>query len=579
MDTIKNKPQDSFSLSGSAKTESTKKLRASAEQLSHADPALQINAIESLSPAEINNLIHELQIHQIELQLQNDELQQTHLQLETAREKYFELYDTAPVGYLTFNDKGIITELNLTFSSLIDYPRQYSRRKPLSQFILAADQDIFYKHKLLLQSTGSNHVCELRMVTQDGVEFWARLESSLVVSRIASEEGRLYRCIISDISGEKSREQLLAEQFRLLQALINSCENVVAFSLDRSYRYTAYNKPHCAEMQKVWRANIKIGDKILDYMTDPGMAFLAKHSMDRALRGERFVEEVQQTERNSIFEMEWNPIYDEQSQVVGLTAFGRDITDRKKAEAIIRDNNVFLEQKVQARTLELELSKTELEAFSSSVAHDLGGSLITIDGFSQILEEDYAHVLDAEAMSHLQLIRKNTAAMSVFIQELQHLARISQGDISFYEVNMHKIIANIWAEVDAETQANFQIHYADLPEALSDFSLANVIWTNLISNAVKFTRDQPERVITITGSKKAHHVEYCISDTGVGFDMSKYPKLFAVFHKLHSDSLYEGNGVGLAIVKRIVTKHWGKVWAESEVGKGARFYFTLPLVE
>jgi signal transduction histidine kinase len=417
------------------------------------------------------------------------------------------------------------------------------------------------------------------MVTNDGVEFWARLESSPELRSYASDEERLYRCIVSDISREKMHEQLLTEQFRLLQALINSCESVVAFSLDRSYRYTAYNKPHCEEMQKVWRVNIKIGDCMLDFMTDPGLAFQAKHSMDRTLRGERFIEVVHQKEHNSFHEMEWNPICDEQKQVVGLTVFGRDITDRKRAEEIIRDNNAFLEQKVNERTTELELSKTELEAFSSSVAHDLGSSLITIEGYSRILEEDYAHVLDEEAMSFLHLIRKNAANMSGFIKALQHLARISQGEANFYDVNMQKLIAKIWNDMDADTKENIQIHFADLPEALSDSSLANLIWTNLISNAVKFTRHQPERVITISGVKKDHHVEYCIADTGVGFDMSQYHKLFAVFHKLHCNDEYEGNGVGLAIVQRIVKKHWGKVWAESEIGKGAKFYFTLPIVE
>jgi PAS domain S-box-containing protein len=552
------------------------RLREQAERLSREEAALQSADIDALSKAEINRLIHELQVHQIELQLQNEELKHIQAELEASQAKYFELYNLAPVGYLTLNDKGIITEANLTFSKLTGCPRQDIVKKPLSQFILPDDQDIWYKYKKQMQNAQTTQVCELRLTALDGIRFWAHIEATSAQDK-DSGEITLHLAII-DITGKKHQELVLDTQNQLLEALINSPEDIVIFSLDREYRYTAFNKQHVKEMQKVWHADIQIGDRILDFMTIPELAEQAKRSMDKALKGERFVDVVHQNDQDIYYEMDWNPVYNDAFEITGLTTFVRDVTARKQAEEIVQNNNVYLEQKVRERTQELELSNDELEAFSSSVAHDLRNPLRTIDGFAQILLEDYADVLDSEAKRLLNVMKLSALKMDNIIKALLHLARITHNEVYMSPIDMKKMINKIWQEIQPENKDSVILNMSELPEALGDCRLIQLIWDNLLSNAIKFSLHQPVREITISGVKKEQFVEYCISDTGVGFDMNFYNKLFKVFHRLHSDKEYAGLGIGLSIAQRIVKKHGGEIWATAKVGKGASFHFTLPVV-
>jgi two-component system cell cycle sensor histidine kinase/response regulator CckA len=159
-------------------TEQARKLREQAEQLFRTETARLSTDVEKLSKADMISLNHELQVHQIELQLQNDELQRTQRDLEASQTKYFELYNLAPVGYITMSEKGIITEANLTFSKLVGYARQYLLKKQFTTFIYPEDQDIFYKFKKLAQNTDKMESCELRLVAQDGVPFWVELETN-----------------------------------------------------------------------------------------------------------------------------------------------------------------------------------------------------------------------------------------------------------------------------------------------------------------------------------------------------------------------------------------------------------------
>ncbi len=388
-----------------------------AEKLAKNNVAMDDIDIDSLSQEDINKVVHDLQVHQIELELQNEELRNIQSELETSRAMFFELYNMAPVGYMTLDDNGFIMEVNLTFCNLLGYQRQDIIRKPITNYIFSDDQDIFYKHKKQFQDLGKIATCKLRMLAHNGKKFYVCMEATRIYDKEIDEF--VYNCVIRDISEEKHHEQMLNKQFILMQALINSPNDMI-YSLDNEYRYTAFNKNHKEEMRKDWQAEIEIGESILDYINIPEYAEKTKQSIDKVLKGVRFIEVVHLVNQNVYYEMDWKPIIDGTLKIVGVTSIVRDITAHKIAEEIIQNNNVEIERKVKDRTIALELSTNELNTFSSNVAHNFTKPLQRIDEISLILLEDDNGVLDAEDKLLVDEIRENTNIMKKLLMTLPH---------------------------------------------------------------------------------------------------------------------------------------------------------------
>jgi PAS domain S-box-containing protein len=236
-----------------------------------------------------------------------------------------------------------------------------------------------------------------------------------------------------------------------------------------------------------------------------------------------------------------------------------------------------LETKVEERTEQLKHANKELETFSYTVAHDLRSPLRSIDGFSNILLEDYAPQLDEEAKRKLQVIRTNALKMDTLIKELLGLARLNPYSMKYRSLNMNDIVSGVLeAELSPEVKAAFEINIEQLPAVYADNTLVNQIWQNLITNAVKFTQPSAVKQINIGSFVLDNEVVYFIKDSGVGFDMKYVDKIFGPFQRLHKEFEFEGTGIGLAIVYKIIQRHNGRVWAESEPGKGAAFYFSIP---
>lgn len=300
------------------------------------------------------------------------------------------------------------------------------------------------------------------------------------------------------------------------------------------------------------------------------------------------------------------------SSVEAIVINFRDITSHKVADEEISKLNEELEKKVMERTLELEerskdlmeneaallnlvedlnlkseelkrssaqleLSNKELEAFSYSVSHDLRAPLRAISGFVNILMEDYDQVLDDEGKRICRIIHTNAAKMGQLIDDLLSFSRLIRSELHHAPIDMDAMVRNVIGEFETTMSlAEKRIKVETLPESSGDPNMIRQVWVNLVSNALKYSSKNQNAVISIGSYAEANDTVYFVRDNGVGFNMDYAHKLFGVFQRLHSVNEFEGTGVGLAIVQRIISRHHGRVWAEGEINKGASFYFSIP---
>jgi len=305
------------------------------------------------------------------------------------------------------------------------------------------------------------------------------------------------------------------------------------------------------------------------------------------------------------------PRFDSNGNVERYFAFVIDITERKKTEEELQKYREHLEELVNERTVELEektkkieesqqaltclmedvnesrveldvlnkqlqAANKELEAFAYSVSHDLRAPLRNIDGFSQILLEDYSDILDKQGQHYLRRVRAGTQNMGQLIDDILSLSRSGRHTMDKKTINMESIVREAYNSLENELKdrkIDFVVH--ECPRALADPHLVKIVFTNLLTNALKFTRIREHAKIEIGSMPEDGHTVFFIKDNGAGFDMKYADKLFVPFQRLHRAEEFEGSGIGLAIVQRIIHRHGGRIWAESEINVGTTFYFTL----
>ena len=260
----------------------------------------------------------------------------------------------------------------------------------------------------------------------------------------------------------------------------------------------------------------------------------------------------------------------------GVFILSIDITDRKQIESEIQQLNIELEQRVLERTHQLEMANKELEAFSYSVSHDLRAPLRHINGYVDLLTAKFSDHLPEKATYYLSVITDSTREMGILIDDLLRFSRTSRQDLHKINFDMNMLVNEVVDKVkEDEPLRRIVWSLQNLPQVFGDVAMLKQVWTNLISNAVKYTKYKETAEIKISYVVDKNNYVFSIRDNGVGFDMQYANKLFGVFQRLHSKDEFEGTGIGLAHVQRIIHKHNGKVWAEAEPDKGAVFYFSI----
>jgi PAS domain S-box-containing protein len=427
------------------------------------------------------------------------------------------------------------------------------------------ETEVFLLIKKCLEERSFHHL-ENEFIYPDGSKGWFDLNIN------PDTEGVLI--LSQDISERKRAEQMLHLQSAALNAAANAIvltdiNGIIEWVNPAFITLTGYNSVEA--IGKNPREIIKSGNHDLNYYQDLWDMILA----GKIWRGEminRRKDGTFYTEEQTI-----TPLLDEFGKITHFISIKEDITKRKHSENQIIKLNEELEKRIEERTAQLESTNKELEAFTYSVSHDLRAPLRAINGYANIFEEDYSGKLDDESKRLLNVIQQNAKKMGNLIDDLLSFSRLGKMGIKKSNINMNELVRGIFDELKKTFNYSTELKIDNTIDIKADSALMNQVIINLLSNALKYSVNSQKPIIEINSYIDKNKVVFSIKDNGVGFNMKYYDKLFGVFQRLHSSSEFEGTGVGLAIVKRIIIKHGGEVWAESILNVGSTFYFSLPV--
>ncbi|MGZ4038291.1 MAG: sensor histidine kinase [Bacteroidia bacterium] len=462
--------------------------------------------------------------------------------------------------------EGCVSSWNTGAQNITGYNEKEIVGQSISVIYPQEDNDRHELEKQLRKARDTGR-CESEgwKVKKDGSRFFSNTICTVIYDMDDNIKG--YANVIRDVTAQKHAEEVIRESTEQIETIIGSAPNAMVVT-DEKGNIIRWNAK--AETTFGWTAAEAKGKPMLDLIFPPAnggpYADLQRFIKTRAGQLLNNVIEITARKQNGDeFPVELGISTVKSRGEYIFIVFINEITRRKKAENEIRRAN-----------LDLDAANKELEAFTYSVSHDLRAPLRAIHGYTNILAEDFQDKLTDEGRMMMRGVLSNTKKMGQLIDDLLSLSRLGKKELQKKPVDMNLVVKSVIEELTRSLpkgKIEFRLH--PLPETQADYNLMVQVFTNLISNAIKYSSLKEKPVVEIGVKGEQGEQAYYVSDNGAGFDMAFYNKLFGVFQRLHDANEFEGTGVGLAIVKRIITRHNGKIWAEAQPGKGATFYFTI----
>ena len=484
-----------------------------------------------------------------------------------------DLYNNAPCGYHSVDEDGLIVRMNDTWLRWLGYSREEIVGKKYHPDLMTPESARRFREEAfpLFRKQGWLKEVEFEYVRKDGTTF----PGSLQTSTVYDERGRYLfsRTTVFDISARKRMEDEVRQSHAFLDSIVENIPNMIFVKDAAELRFVRFNRAG-EELLGFSRREL-IGKSDHDFFPRPEADLFTARDRE-VLAGGKLVdieaEEIATRTRGvRILHTRKLPVFDSAGRPRYLLGISEDITEQRRAQEGIRALNADL----AARARQLEDMNKELESFSYSVSHDLRAPLRAVDGYARMIEEDYAERLDDEGRRLLGVVRASSRKMGRLIDDLLAFSRLGRQAVARAKVDMGRLVDEVVADL-RERFPGTKIETAALPDTEGDGALLKQVWTNLIGNALKYSAKAPAPRVCIGAEGGEAENVYWVEDNGAGFDMRYRDKLFGVFQRLHRPDEFEGTGVGLAIVQRIVARHGGRVDAEATPGRGAKFAFALP---
>ena len=573
---------------GRAEPADSSNLRKSAEELL----STHISDLEAPSPEEVQQLVYELEVHRIELEMQNEELREAQQELEASRDRYADLYDFAPLGYVSLDKHGRIQEINLAAAKLLGRERARLTGRPFVSYVAMEDKNTFMHHVRKCVEGQQQVTSEIDLTAKGGQSIPVQLDS--IAARDPTSGVTLYRTAITDITEREQAAAAVREARILAEAIVETVREPLLIlnaelrvqSANRSFYQTFQVTPEETENRLVY----ELGDHQWDI---PQLRDLLEHVLPEK---SQFIDfEVQHCfehigQRTMVLNA--RAILREAGRAGLVLLAIEDITDRKRAEQQLARLAAELQQSNQ----KLTRSNRELQDFAHVVSHDLRAPLVNIQGFSKELalscerlrsvaadvqvpgaeRRELSALLDEDIPEAIEFITTSATKMDSLLSGVLQLSRVGRAVLTVRRLDMNQMLSEIVASMQFTIdEAGASVQVDSLPPCQGDQMQINQVFSNLLNNALKYLDPNRPGVIRVCGQEEPDRVVYSIEDNGIGIAAAHQDSIYKIFHRL-DPRRGTGEGLGLTIVRRVLDRHRGKIWVESEVNEGSKFYVSLP---